>query len=233
MHPGAAVRGSLHLALHAYYVLLALAFLYGDSLASSGSWSELAARLWGLARAELAVAVAVFMDVARAPDCDVSCRGSLLGLLAYAPVSPLVRSHRGWYHSLWAALYVAGFCAALVALLAHALGLAAGYIGVGAKLPTGAVAAATFAAALSSYCLHLAEDSLTRGGVRWLGWLGPRVRGPASTGRSDAYAASLLVAVSALAALAAYRVSGSPSTSALVGALALALCFALMVRAGG
>ncbi len=226
------MRGSVHAALHAYYVLLVLALLYGDSLASSGSWEELASRLWSLARAELVVAVAVFMDVSRAPDCDISCRGSVLGLAAYAPASPLVKSHRGWYHSVWAALYVACFCAALTALLAHALLLVADSLGVELRLSVGPATLAVFASSLLSYCLHLAEDSLTRSGVRWLGRLGPRVRGPVSTGRSDAYAAALLVGTSAVAAAISYPLTRSFAASALVGILALALDFALLTRAG-
>ncbi len=226
------MRGSAHVALHAYYVLLALVLLYGDPLASSSTLGELSARLLELVRAEHVLAVLVFMDVSRAPDCDVSCRGSVLGLVAYAPVSPLVKSHRGLYHSVWAALYVAGFCAALVALVVHALGVLAGSLGVPFGISASYAALAAFAASFTSYCLHLAEDSLTKSGVRWLGWFGPRIRGPASTGSSDAYAAVLLAGPSAAVAMLAYLVTESFATSALAGFLVLALDFALLARVG-
>ncbi|MEM3132530.1 MAG: metal-dependent hydrolase [Sulfolobales archaeon] len=220
------MRGVLHVVLHGYYVLLTLTFLYGDTITSKGSWPELATLLRGLPLAQVAIAVAIFMDTSRAPDCDISCKGTILGYVAYLLAKPFVRSHRGWYHSVWAAVYVAGLTSIVVALVVHTLSVFAGYFGIVFHLSTTSAAYTAFSASLLSYSLHLVEDSLTKKGVSWFGY---RIKGPVSTGATDVHYAFLLIATSASSAVATYVLVNSVSISALVGLLVILLDFTLLI----
>jgi len=211
------MRGLLHLALHTYYLALGLAVLHGSTIASNP-----AGALGLLLRTETLVPALVFLDLARAPDCDLgSCR-SLLGRVCYALVRPFVRRHRGWYHGVWASLYVAS----LVALATYLVALWVGSLGV-AKLNPEAPRS-VFLASLSSYTLHLLEDGLTVRGVRVLG---VRLRGFARTGSTDALVAALLVLPSATALVVHYVATARASlpTSAAVGAITLALTYVALL----
>lgn len=219
------MRGVFHLALHSYYVLLVLSFLYGDTSISLESWQEFAAFLKGLPLAQVAVAIFVFIDASRAPDCDVSCRGTTLGYISYLLVKPFVRSHRGWYHSVWAAIYVASFTSIIVTLVVYTLSVFTNYFDIVVQLPTHTIAYTAFSASFLSYCLHLAEDSLTKRGVSWFGY---RIRGPVSTGATDLHYTFLLIATSAISVVAAYLVTSSVSSSALAGLIVLLLDFILL-----
>ncbi|MCS7099054.1 MAG: metal-dependent hydrolase [Sulfolobales archaeon] len=218
------MRGAYHVALHAYYALLYLAFLYGDRfVASTNSLDEFLKFLESLAQLEVVLALLVFMDIARAPDCDISCRSTVLGFLAHIPVKPFLRSHRGWYHSLWAATYVSAASSAIVAAAAYSLRATVGLL---SDLSVRRLAAVVFSSSLLSYALHLVEDSLTRRGIDWFG---TKIRGPAVTGRSDLYYTVVLVALSASTLLLVYMVTGTLSTSSLAGGAALAATYALLV----
>lgn len=220
------VRGIYHTALHAYYLMLSLVYAYGDALASSPSILEgFAVFLRNLARVELVIAAAVFMDMARAPDCDISCRGTTLGSLAYLLVKPFVRSHRGGYHTVWAAIYAAVVSTTVVTAAMYALTASAVLIKIDVPFSTYYIATATFSASFLSYCLHLVEDSLTKRGVAWSS---RRIRGPVSTGVSDLEFTLMFMSVSITGVLAAYLATGTPSTSALAGIAALAFVFALL-----
>lgn len=220
------MRGVFHVSLHAYYVLLALFFLYGDTLATLESWQELAAFLGGLPLVEVFVAVALFIDVSRAPDCDISCRGTALGYVAYLLVKPFAKPHRGWYHSVWAAIYVASLSTVLLTPPIYALQALALFLGAELRFSIYRVASAAFSASFLSYCLHLIEDSLTKRGVDWFGY---RVRGPATTGTSDFYVTALLVATSAGGILVTYSTTRALGISALLGLVVLLIDFALLI----
>ncbi|MEM1623632.1 MAG: metal-dependent hydrolase [Sulfolobales archaeon] len=219
------MRGILHVVLHGYYVLLTLAFLYGDTIASQGSWLEPETLLRGLPLAQVAIAVAIFMDASRAPDCDISCKGTILGYVAHVFAKPFVRSHRGWYHSVWAAVYVASLTSILVALVVHTLSVFASYFSRVFHLSTTLAAYTAFSASLLSYSLHLVEDSLTKRGVNWFGY---RIKGPITTGATDIQYTLLLVTTSASSAVATYVLTNSVSISALVGLLVILLDFTLL-----
>jgi membrane-bound metal-dependent hydrolase YbcI (DUF457 family) len=219
------MRGSCHVLLHAYYVVLGIALLYGDELLSTYVDQGVAGPLRLLANLELLIFVAVFMDVARAPDCDVACGGTLLGYIAHIPVKPFLRTHRGWYHSVWAAIYMSGVASAVVAALTATVNAVSEHVGFGPVLSLVRLGATAFSASFLSYLLHLAEDSLTLRGVRWLG---TRVRGPLRTGGTDIVAASIIVLTSALTTWVAYYATRSLSRGALLGALVLIAMFASM-----
>lgn len=219
------MRGVLHVVLHSYYVLLALAFLYGDSVASLRSWGEFVTFLRGLPVVEVAIAVLLFVDVSRAPDCDISCRGTFMGYIAHLPVRPLMRKHRGWYHSVWAAVYVSCLSAVLLSILAYAIEASSYALGVLPQLSVYRTAVTAFSASFLSFCLHLVEDSLTKRGVSWFG---RKVRGPISTGASDSHLALLMITTSAGGAAAAYLATGTVGGSALLGMLVLMMEFALL-----
>jgi membrane-bound metal-dependent hydrolase YbcI (DUF457 family) len=210
------MRGSLHLVLHTYYLALALMILYGDAISTSNLFSALELVL----RAETLLPVLVFLDVARAPDCDLgSCR-SFLGKVCYTLVKPFVRKHRGWYHSFWASLYVASLTTVLTYLVALWLG------SLGIPRPGSGVSYSVFLAALSSYNLHLLEDGLTVKGVEVLG---VRLRGFARTGSTDALVAVLLVLPSSTALAIHYMATARAGISATVGAAVLVLTYVTLV----
>jgi len=211
------MRGSLHLVLHIYYLALGLAVLYGNTIASNPAD---ALRL--LLRAEVAVPTLVFLDLAKAPDCDLGSCGSFFGRACYTLVKPFVRRHRGWYHSVWASLYVAS----LAALATYLVALWVGSLGI-AKLDPG-VPRLVFLVALSSYTLHLLEDGLT---VRGVGLLGVRLRSFARTGSTDTLAAALLVLPSATALVVHYTATARAnlSASATVGLATLTLTYVALV----
>jgi membrane-bound metal-dependent hydrolase YbcI (DUF457 family) len=210
------MRGLLHLVLHIYYLALALAVVYGGTASTPSSTLE------PILRVETLVPVLVFLDLARAPDCDLGYCRSLLGRVGYALVKPFVRRHRGWYHSIWASLYVASLTAAVTYLVA----LYVEYLGI--AVPKLGITRAVFLAALSSYTLHLLEDGLT---VRGVEVLGLRIRGFARTGSTDTLVAVLLVLPSATSTVVHYLTTAgaSPATSATVGAAVLALTYVALV----
>lgn len=220
------MRGIFHVALHVYYILLSLMFLYGDALAASASsLEEFLRSLKSLVRLEIVTAILVFIDIARAPDCDILCRGTVLGYLAHIPAKPFLKSHRGWYHSLWAAIYVSSASSAIVTSLFYLLKTAVGLWNTDFEFSIYRVATTVFSVSLLSYTLHLIEDSLTMRGVDWFG---RRIRGPVSTGRSDLYFTLLLIIFSSSIAVLVYIMTKEVSTSAVAGGLVLTAIYGLL-----
>ncbi len=210
------MRGTLHLLLHIYYLALALMMLYGDAISTSNPFNTLELVL----RAETLLPALVFLDVARAPDCDLgSCR-SLLGRVCYTLVKPFVRKHRGWYHSVWASLYVASLTTVLTYLVAPWLG------SLGMPIPGSDVPRLVFLAVLSSYNLHLLEDGLTVRGVKVLG---VRLRSFARTGSTDTLVAVLLILPSSTALVVYYIATARAGISATIGATVLVLTYTALV----
>jgi membrane-bound metal-dependent hydrolase YbcI (DUF457 family) len=211
------MRGLLHLVLHIYYLTLALAIVYGGTTELNTSNV-----LGSVLRVETLIPVLVFLDLARAPDCDLgSCR-SLLGSLGYTLVKSFVRRHRGWYHSVWASLYIAS----LTAVITYLVALYVEYLGI--VVPKLGITRTTFLTALLSYTLHLLEDGLTVRGVKLLG---VRIRSFARTGSTDTLVATLLVLPSAISTVVHYITTAGAdlATSAMVGATVLTLTYIALV----
>lgn len=224
------MRGLCHVLLRIYYVTLGLTLLYGDKLVTTyltQGVSGLLKVLTGLELLEFIVFAAVFIDIARAPDCDVVCSGTVLGYIAHIPVKPFLRTHRGWYHSVWVAIYVSVVISAVVTVLAMGVNIISNHLGFGAVLPLVKLAITAFSASFLSYLFHLVEDSLTLRGIRWFG---VRTRGPLRTGSSDIVVVSAIVLTSALATWVAYYFTGSLSQGAVLGFLVLILVFASMLE---
>lgn len=224
------MRGSCHALLRIHYITLGLALLYGDELVSAyfaQGVSGLLKVFSSLEFIELITFVVIFVDIARAPDCDIACSGTVLGYIAHIPVKPFLRSHRGWYHSVWAAIYVSGVTSAVTAVLAIGVNVVSEHLGFSAVLPLVKLVITAFSASFLSYLLHLVEDSLTLRGIRWLGM---RARGPLRTGSSDIVAVAAIVLTSALVTYITYYLSGSLSQGALLGFLILIVVFASMLE---
>lgn len=221
------MRGICHILLHLYYVLIAAVIVYGDRLATAGLPYGFLNELRSAISIEVFVGILVFMDLARAPDCDISCSRTVFGFLAYLPLKPFLRSHRGWYHSVWAAAYVAAICTALMTAIAYA---AMTYLPLwisGVRL--GELAATVYVLSFSSYVLHLAEDTLTVGGLKWSSL---RLRGLIRTGRSDLVLTLLMILTSLVILIATYIVTSTLSYSGIAAAATLVVEYGLIISAG-